>query len=271
VTDGAAHGGKHWGRHAARLASLLGARPLGIATDLDGTLSELALDGPPRISPALRGALAALAERCAVVALISGRPVAAIQAVIDLPGLEVFGIHGFERLAGGVATLVPGAARWQEPIARAARELRVLVERSGAAMQTKGITVVVDWRWCPDPGVVPALASSVAAVAAAHGLAVLHARRSLEVHPPIDVDKGTCLAALAEERGLGGLLYLGDDHSDVGAFRALRRMRDAGRLDGLALGVVSAEMPDGLVEAADLVLDGVADVERFFAWLCERT
>jgi trehalose 6-phosphate phosphatase len=270
VTGAAEHGGKHWGQHAARLAALLGARPLGLATDLDGTLSPITLDGPPGVSPALRGAIAALAERWAVVALISGRPVAAVQAVIDLPGLEVFGIHGFERLAGGVATLVPGAVRWQEAIERATGELRVLVERCGAAMQTKGITVVVDWRCCPDPGVVPALASSVAAVAAAHGLAVLHARKSLEVHPPIDVDKGTCLTVLAQEHRLGGLLYLGDDHSDISAFRALRRMREEGRLAGLALGVVSAEMPEGLVEAADLVLDGVADVERFFAWLCVR-
>ncbi len=267
MTGAAEHRARHWGQHEGRLASLLGARPLGLATDLDGTLSELAIDGP-RISPAIRGAIAALAERLAVVALISGRPVAAVQAAIDLPGLEVFGIHGFERLAGGAATLVPGAVRWREAIERATRELRVLIERSGAALQTKGVTVVVDWRWCPDPGVVPALASSVMAVAAAHGLAVLHARKSLELHPPIDVDKGTCLAALAQERGLGGLLYLGDDHSDISAFRALRRMREEGRLDGLALGVVSAEAPDGLVEAADLVLDGVADVERFLAWLC---
>jgi trehalose-6-phosphatase len=138
VTGAAEHGGKHWGQHAARLAALLGARPLGLATDLDGTLSPITLDGPPGVSPALRGAIAALAERWAVVALISGRPVAAVQAVIDLPGLEVFGIHGFERLAGGVATLVPGAVRWQEAIERATGELRVLVERCGAAMQTKG-------------------------------------------------------------------------------------------------------------------------------------
>ncbi len=257
----------HWGRHEGRLASLLDRHPFGLATDLDGTISPLASEGVPRVSPVLQGAIAELAGRCAMVALISGRPVSAVRAVIDLPGLEVFGIHGFERLQDGRGTLAPGVERWTEAIEDATRELRALVQRAGAALQTKGVTAVVDWRHCPDPGVIPELASSVMAVAEAHGLAVLHARKSLEVHPPMDVDKGTCLTVLAQEHRLRGLLYLGDDHSDLTAFRAIRRMREEGRVDGLALGVVSAEMPDGLIEAADLVIDGVADVERFFAWL----
>lgn len=267
---GGERGGKHWRDHEARIAALLGARPFGLATDVDGTICELATAGLPRVGPVLREALATLVERCAVVALISGRPVAAIQSIVDLPGAEVFGIHGLERLRDGQVVLAPGVERWRPAIDAATRALRALAGPAGAAVETKGVTAVIDWRRCPDLGVVPALAASVAAVAETHGLAVLRARMSLELHPPVEIDKGTCLEDLARERGLRGLVYLGDDHSDLTAFRALRRMRDEAsdraRIDGLALGVGSAEMPEGLVAAADLVLDGVADVERFFAW-----
>jgi len=260
----------HWRNHERRLASLLDQHPFGLATDIDGTISKIASEGPSCVSPVVQGALAELAERCAVRALISGRTVPAIRTMIDLPGVEVFGIHGFQRLHDGRATLAPGVERWKDAIEDATLELRALARRSGAALETKVVTVVVDWRLCTDPGVIPELVLSVMAVAEARGLAVLRGRKSLEVHPPMDIDKGTCLTVLAQERHLRGLIYLGDDHSDITAFRAIRRMREEGRLEGLALGVMSAEMPDELIESADLVIDGVADVEQFFSWLREH-
>jgi trehalose 6-phosphate phosphatase len=250
------------------LAELLEKKPFGLTTDIDGTLSRIVSVGPASVSPVFHRALEQLAERCAVVALISGRSAPAIRQMIDVPGVEVFGIHGLQRVVDGRDVLAPGVEQWRQPVENVALELTALARRFGVDIETKEISVVINWRLLGEP--VPELLSSIMDIASSHGLAVLPARKSIEVHPPLKLDKGSCLITLAQEHDLRGLVYLGDDHSDLAAFMAIRQMREQGRLDGLAFGVLSAEMPEGLVASADLVMDGVADVEEFFAWLCER-
>lgn len=261
---------KHWTRHKSRLASLLAKKPFGLTTDIDGTLSQIVSVEPAAVSPSLKAAIAELTARCAVVALISGRPTAAIRQMIDVPGVEIFGLHGFQRVQNGRPMLAPGVEQWKQPLEQATLELAAVVERFGVTLESKEVSVVINWRLSATPDIVPEVVAAVRAVAEAHGLAVMPARRSLEVHPPMKVNKGTCMTVLAHEYKLQGIIYLGDDHSDIASFVAIRGMRADGLLDGLALGVQSSEMPAGLVAAADLVLDDVADVEQFFSWLCEH-
>jgi len=82
------------------------------------------------------------------------------------------------------------------------------------------------------------------------------------VRPPVDADKGTAVRMLLEERGLGRALYAGDDTTDLDAFRGL---------DGLELAVrvavASAEGPEELVEAADLVVDSPDELVRLLTRL----
>jgi trehalose 6-phosphate phosphatase len=54
-------------------------------------------------------------------------------------------------------------------------------------------------------------------------------------------------------------LFGGDDATDLDAFDALDELRSEGTIDiGVKVGVRSEEAPDGIVERADLVVDGVA-------------
>jgi len=87
------------------------------------------------------------------------------------------------------------------------------------------------------------------------GLEVRPARMSVELHPPVRVDKGTTLLELAE--GLDAVCFLGDDHGDLAAFDALDRLAGA-RVATLRVGVQSAEGAVELLERADLVVDGPA-------------
>ena len=45
----------------------------------------------------------------------------------------------------------------------------------------------------------------------------------VELRPPLDVTKGSSVLSLAEEWGLRGALYIGDDQTDVDAFRAFHK------------------------------------------------
>ena len=62
-------------------------------------------------------------------------------------------------------------------------------------------------------------------------------------------------------------VYLGDDLTDVDAFRAIHAACHDSDFQGFAIGITSQEMPEKLTEEADFTLDGVNDVERFLKWV----
>lgn len=54
---------------------------------------------------------------------------------------------------------------------------------------------------------------------------------------------------------------MGDDTTDLDAFRELERMREEGLLEeALRIGVASEEGPPGIIEEADIVVEGVEGV-----------
>jgi trehalose 6-phosphate phosphatase len=86
------------------------------------------------------------------------------------------------------------------------------------------------------------------------------AKMSVELHPPIQADKGTALEALVD--GLGAVCFVGDDLGDLPAFDALDRLAARG-VHAVRVGVDSDEVPARLLERADVVLDGPAGVVAF--------
>ena len=115
------------------------------------------------------------------------------------------------------------------------------------------MTVAFHWRQAPDEDAARAELEEVAERARAAGLEAHWGRKVLELRPPVDADKGSAVRSLLGERGLRRALYAGDDSTDLDAFRGLDGLEVAVRV-----AVVSGEAPPGLVEAADLVVAGVA-------------
>ena len=76
---------------------------------------------------------------------------------------------------------------------------------------------------------------------------------SIELHPPIRVDKGTAVITIAD--GLQAVCFLGDDVGDLPAFDALDQLAVSG-IEVARIAVRSAEAPDELLDRADLVVDG---------------
>jgi trehalose 6-phosphate phosphatase len=82
-------------------------------------------------------------------------------------------------------------------------------------------------------------------------------RMIFEVRPPLAVNKGTAIRELAEELGLRGIVFFGDDVTDVDAFRALRGMRASGDAATLRVGVLGPDTSPLVLEEIDLSIDGV--------------
>ena len=117
-----------------------------VLVDFDGTLSPI-VDHPEAAVPlpAARAALGALVGRCALVGVVSGRPVQFLHDAIALDGVEYVGQYGLERLAAGAVIADPGVEPYRAAIARAADAADaafpdLYVERKGS------IAVTLHWR-----------------------------------------------------------------------------------------------------------------------------
>ena len=99
-------------------------------------------------------------------------------------------------------------------------------------------------------------------IARAAGAHLVEGKKVIEMMPAMAPDKGAALGRIASERGLRGIVYLGDDLSDIAAFREIAGRRENG-LPGLCIAVRDSETRPEVSEAADLVLEGVAAAEMF--------
>ena len=110
----------------------------------------------------------------------------------------------------------------------------------------------------------------IAEAAEADGFATHWGRKVLEVRPPVTMDKGSGIRPLLRDAAISAAVYIGDDATDLDAFRALRELEAQGRLETAVLvGVESAEGPEAIVAEADVVVDGTSGVHRLLSSLLD--
>jgi len=229
--------------------------------DLDGTLAPI-VDDPAaaRPIPDALPILERLAERYHTVAVVSGRPVAFLAEVLPA-SIVLSGLYGLEGRVGGRFTHHRDAARWRPVVTEAVQR----AERGapdGSLVEPKGLSLTMHYRGRPD--LADAVNDFAARLGAELGLAVHAAKMSVELHPPIAVDKGTAVRSLAE--GADAALYVGDDRGDLPAFAALGEL--AGKGTSVArVAIGGPEVPGELAAAADLVLAQQSDVTALLAAL----
>lgn len=66
---------------------------------------------------------------------------------------------------------------------------------------------------------------------------------------------------------LQGCICLGNDTTDIDAFRAIHAASLNSNFQGFAIGIISQETPEKLVSEADFTLNGINDVECFLSWI----
>jgi trehalose 6-phosphate phosphatase len=255
--------------HLDLVEEVLTRRPCGLFTDIDGTISELAPSPQEaRVSPICHRALADLAHHLPLVAAVSGRPIADMRRMIAVENMVYIGNHGLERwLGGGIESQ---GEDYRAKIAQALAEVRAFLALDGIVFEDKGITASIHYRRCSEQGLArEAILKAIARSAAANGLRIYEGRKVIELRPPLPVDKGTAILDLVRRYGLKGVIYLGDDATDVDAFIALRRSSKGSSFKGLSVAVTAPEALPQVATQADLILRGVADVERFLLWLTE--
>jgi trehalose 6-phosphate phosphatase len=88
----------------------------------------------------------------------------------------------------------------------------------------------------------------------------------------IHADKGTAVRTLVEEYRPEKAMFLGDDTTDLDAFRELEKLREEGILqDILRIGVASKEGPPEIRTEADIIVDGVDGVAEVLGALAGKS
>ncbi len=257
--------------HQTQALAVLRARPSALITDVDGTLSPI-VSSPQEaeVLPECRGALAKLAGSLDLVAVVSGRQVEDVRRMVGLDQLAYIGNHGLESWsrADGCQNK---ASSYTSTMAEILGMLKDKLESlAGIHLEDKGTVVSIHYRTSPDPAIArQAIFEAIEETPAVGGLAIREGKRVIEIQPPLAINKGTVIAELAKAYRLKGILYLGDDLTDIDAFRAIRDLREMGEVLGLSVGVGGAEATNELATASDILLSGPESAARFLQVLSE--
>jgi len=232
-----------------------------ILLDIDGTLAPIVRHAADAHVPeATRTLLIAIARRYDVVGCVSGRRANTARQIVAIGTIAYVGNHGGELLRPG-ATRVEiddELAAWTERMREfATRVYTPAHERLRVRAEDKESIAAFHWRGAPDEEAAARAVSEIAARAEEEGLVVHWGRKVLEVRPPVLLDKGRGIAALLHGSDVAAALYVGDDATDLDAFRGLRELVDAGELtSALCVAVSSDEAPAALAREADIAVDG---------------
>jgi trehalose 6-phosphate phosphatase len=191
--------------------------------DLDGTLLDIAptpdaVVVAPGLPEALKGLRARLGE---ALAIVSGRPVEQVEALLPGVAYAVAGEHGgairfaprTDLIRADLPALPP---HWLDAAAR------LVAGRPGVLLERKARGFAVHFRLAPEQGpAIEATLRDLLAGQATHRLLAAH--MAYEVKPR-GADKGTAVAALLQRQPFAGRVpvYIGDDVTDEDAMAVTR-------------------------------------------------
>lgn len=227
--------------------------------DVDGTL----LDFAPRpdaveVPDRLRQALAGLQERLqGAVALVSGRSLATLDALLSPPKLPASGLHGLERRHGRRVHRAPKPPAALERVRSEA--MRIAARHPGAVVEDKGAALGLHWRAATPHAGAELQAFARAALPRLPGYCLQPGHDVIELRPAdnqgMRADKGAAILAFMREPPFAGRrpVFAGDDVTDEAGFAAVNAH------DGVSV-LVGAPRDS----AAHFGLPGTADVH---AWI----
>jgi trehalose 6-phosphate phosphatase len=244
-----------------RVLAVLRKAPAGLFTDIDGTISAIApTPDVASISDAARNALRLLAARLAVVGVVTGRAADDAAAMLALPDVLVVGNHGMEWRKRADRWVHPSAEASVAALAAALAEVGEAASAAGivgVVLENKRLSASIHYRLSPEPAAArETILNAATAAADRHGLRVSEGRFVVELRPTAVVNKGTAIADLVRFHALNGVVYCGDDITDVDAFVAIRSLREQG-IATISLAVLSAETHPIIESEADVTVNGV--------------
>lgn len=245
------------------LKTVLAQQPLGLIFDFDGTLSPIA---PTSEAARLYPGVAALLQRastCAYVAIMTGRGIEDGASKVNVEGITYIGTHGLEWSEGlpqsHSVAIDPGSLDYVAP---GTYLLNLVEERlaglPGVTVQRKRVGGSLHYRLAPNREQArQKLLDLLSEPARRVNMRISENKQIIEIRSPLAIDKGQALRKFAQKHALRGLVFAGDDRTDLDAILEMERLRQEG-LSALAIVVRHPEeTPPELLQHADMLVDRV--------------
>jgi trehalose 6-phosphate phosphatase len=246
----------------------------GVLLDVDGVLAPIVQHPDDAHMPeTTRRPLIEVARRYGVVACVSGRRASDARRIVSLGSIAYLGSHGSEVLLPG--STAPQLDRELQAWTRRVQNFTEdafdeRLRRLRVRLEDKEAIAALHWRGVPDEEDAQAAVQDVARRAEQAGFTSHWGRKVLEIRPPVRIDKGAGIVSLLRDKDLAAALYVGDDTTDLDAFRGLTELVDGGRLGtAVRVGVLSDEGPSALAKEADVMVDGTDGVRELLQALLD--
>jgi trehalose 6-phosphate phosphatase len=238
-----------------------------VLLDVDGVLAPIVQHTDDAHMPeTTRRPLIEVAKRYGVVACVSGRRASDARRIVSLGSIAYLGSHGSEVLRPGA--IEPELDRelqaWTRRVQNFANEaFDERLQRLRVRLEDKEAIAGLHWRGVPDEEDAETAVREVAEAAEEAGFTAHWGRKVLEIRPPVRIDKGAGIVSLLRDTDLTAAVYVGDDATDLDAFRGLGELVEMGRLgSAVRIGVRSDEGPSQLIEEADGMVEGTDGVRE---------
>ena len=203
--------------------------PLAVFLDYDGTLAAIAPSPAEAALPyATREILKGLVRlRNVKAAVVSGRALGVLQAMIQVPGLSYVGSHGAEFCSPGMTSrfvtkkyyrMLQGLA---QSISSGSGGMR------GVLFEQKPVSFAIHYRKAAVSveRKIKRVVSDICADAVLKGqVSIIHGKKVVEIMPPNAINKGQAVKRLWHKWGKNKFLpiFIGDDRTDEPAFKIVR-------------------------------------------------
>ncbi len=246
---------------AVPLRPLLALKPCGIISDIDGTISPIALRPEDAYVPEeMRALLQALNSAGLAIGFVTGRPLDEARRRVPMHNAVYAGNHGLDVWFAGKHEAAPGVAKYVGQ----AQAVIAYLERlplPGVRIENKGPIVALHYRLSPEPeNSRRAILAAVAATPAAAAFCLHEGKKIVELRPPLFINKGTSTVDFVRRLSLRSVICLGDDVTDIDMFVAVTGLRAESAIEGACIAVDSGETPATVLEAADFRVNGVDGV-----------
>jgi trehalose-phosphatase len=181
-----------------------------------------------RLSPEIKNLLNRLSRRNnTTVAIISGRALADIHALVGIDHLIYAGNHGLEISGAGIHFIHRQALARREALQQLSAQLAVKLRHlTGVEVESKGLTTSIHYRRAAAAEVDEVVKTMQAlGVEASSRFRLTMGKMVYEIRPRVDWHKGAAVCWIRAQLGDPNALsiYLGDDATDESAFLALQQ------------------------------------------------
>ena len=202
-----------------------------VLLDVDGVLAPIVQQPDDAHMPeTTRRPLIEVARRYGTVACVSGRRASDARRIVSLGSIAYLGSHGSEVLRPGsiAPELDVELQAWTRRVQAFAHDaFGEKLRRLRVRLEDKEAIAALHWRGTPDEDDALAAIEDVAEAAEKAGFVTHWGRKVLEIRPPVRIDKGAGIVGLLGETDLAAAVYVGDDVTDLDAFRGLHRAAGA--------------------------------------------